>query len=564
MTTPALRTPVRIARGNRADIDAALSDIKTGEIVYIIDEESLNIKLDDGTLAEISGGGFPPSTPEPGDTELEPPVTGSGTEIDPFVLTPSNVGAGGNTTSLETVTFRNLTGGEYVVVTDKNSSANGTRFAQNAHLVPSNGVVETTFNFNDAPDTSVLPTTYTSSLVAGNVYFSWAVTVNDSSGSGGGDVPSSPDTGYYYTFNGSNSDNPINPAGVKFSWNNDRTGLGIGTETNLISYNANYTNTFIEGTSGDNHIVNVAFMGQGVYDLKLQSSPGPNNVKVIWCGSNSNTYYWGVINEDGTFQLYSQAGGGSQFTASGNAKPFPTGVTKWLKIRPLANEQGNSPHGVCALGDDGFAYTYFYCTSSGFVGSESFTPNTWHKIGFPAMFSDGGVLVDAVCSSRRQSAVCGAIALSSNGGLYFSSAAGVPGAPGNSSSANAPNGNGVLLLTNVVAISMGTAADYNVFYALKADGSAWVLTGNAVTRGWSALMPPARIGTGNHYISPPRGGYNYHILTSSGVPEGSNATTVPIPFDISNTGPIYKSDDYNNCYFRSWWYCTYCVSKKLY
>lgn len=55
MTTPATRTPVRIARGTYADLNASIADLLEGEICYATDEDKLYV-VEGGSLT--SGGAY--------------------------------------------------------------------------------------------------------------------------------------------------------------------------------------------------------------------------------------------------------------------------------------------------------------------------------------------------------------------------------------------------------------------------------------------------------------------------------------------------------------------------
>lgn len=58
MTTPAPRTPIRLGRGLKANLDAGLAagDIKEGELVYAKDEDILYM-VENGIFVAAGGGG---------------------------------------------------------------------------------------------------------------------------------------------------------------------------------------------------------------------------------------------------------------------------------------------------------------------------------------------------------------------------------------------------------------------------------------------------------------------------------------------------------------------------
>lgn len=57
MPTPTNRVPVRIARGNKAALEAAIADLREGEIVFAKDEDTLFVVEDGGLTAAGSAGG---------------------------------------------------------------------------------------------------------------------------------------------------------------------------------------------------------------------------------------------------------------------------------------------------------------------------------------------------------------------------------------------------------------------------------------------------------------------------------------------------------------------------
>lgn len=61
MSTPTIRTPVRIARGLKADLAAALGSLKEGEICWAEDENALYVVEGSGTAASLVAAVASPS-----------------------------------------------------------------------------------------------------------------------------------------------------------------------------------------------------------------------------------------------------------------------------------------------------------------------------------------------------------------------------------------------------------------------------------------------------------------------------------------------------------------------
>ena len=123
------------------------------------------------------GGGVPkPIAPTPADVSATPGfVGGTGTQADPFVISPNTVGnAGGAATSSQTVTIQGKVGG-IVSFTDESAATNGARFVQAADTVGAGGSWSGKLTYLDTPD-STSDTTYTGLIKIGTVYFRWVVT----------------------------------------------------------------------------------------------------------------------------------------------------------------------------------------------------------------------------------------------------------------------------------------------------------------------------------------------------------------------------------------------------
>jgi hypothetical protein len=128
------------------------------------------------TFADVKKG-FGPQlvNPKPGDVSATPAFAGgTGTQADPFIITPSTVGgAGGTAQSAQQITVAGVTKDDIVEFLDKSTGA-GARFKQPIGLVPG-----TTWTgrlvYEDKPP-SGSSTTYTGDLQLGTTYFRWVVT----------------------------------------------------------------------------------------------------------------------------------------------------------------------------------------------------------------------------------------------------------------------------------------------------------------------------------------------------------------------------------------------------
>ena len=121
-----------------------------------------------------------PIDPEPGDGEnsITPTPPGSGTELDPYVLTAKEVAFGGSVSSDETISFTNQKEGALVQFVDQNSSTNGARFTQPIGVIGADGTWSGKLLFTDTPE-STDETGFAGLLKIGDssIYYSWTVTV---------------------------------------------------------------------------------------------------------------------------------------------------------------------------------------------------------------------------------------------------------------------------------------------------------------------------------------------------------------------------------------------------
>ena len=130
-----------------------------------------------GGFEEVSGSTTPrPINPAPGDWTPTPAfLSGTGTQADPFVITPSTVAtAGGTVQAAQTLALTRQKVGNLVEVTDLSAGASN-RFQQTGSVVPASGAVSLRFQYADTP-ASTVETTYTGSLKVGTTYFRWVVT----------------------------------------------------------------------------------------------------------------------------------------------------------------------------------------------------------------------------------------------------------------------------------------------------------------------------------------------------------------------------------------------------
>ena len=130
-----------------------------------------------GGWEELSSGPKP-INPGPSDFAANPAfVSGTGTQADPFIITPSTVAtAGGTAQSAQQLSLTGLKVGAAINWTDHSVGA-GTRFQQTNGLVPASGNVSLRLAYSDTPN-STASTPYTGDLQLGTTYFRWVVTQN--------------------------------------------------------------------------------------------------------------------------------------------------------------------------------------------------------------------------------------------------------------------------------------------------------------------------------------------------------------------------------------------------
>jgi len=163
---------------NRAGVNyrvaksAVMSTVQDSDLL-LVNRAGVDYKA---TFADVKKG-FGPQlvNPKPGDVSATPAFAGgTGTQADPFIITPSTVGgAGGTAQSAQQITVTGVAKDDIVEFTDLSTGA-GTRFKQPIGLVPG-----TTWTgrlvYEDKPP-SGSNATYTGDLQLGTTYFRWVVT----------------------------------------------------------------------------------------------------------------------------------------------------------------------------------------------------------------------------------------------------------------------------------------------------------------------------------------------------------------------------------------------------
>ena len=181
--------PTDVLLVNRAGVDyrvaksAVMATVQDSDLL-LINRAGVDYKA---TFSDVKKGFGPQlANPKPGDVSATPAFAGgTGTQADPFIITPSTVSAAGGTAqSAQQLTISGLAKDDIVEFLDKSTGAD-TRFKQPIGLAP--GATWTGhLVYSDAP-LSTGSTTYTGNLQIGTTYFRWVVTQKTG-------VPLSPDT----------------------------------------------------------------------------------------------------------------------------------------------------------------------------------------------------------------------------------------------------------------------------------------------------------------------------------------------------------------------------------
>ena len=129
-----------------------------------------------GGWEQATASGPKPANPAPSDVAATPAfVSGTGTQADPFVISPSTVAApGGTATSAQTITI-NGKADDTIAFVDLTAGTNGARFTQAAGVIGAGGSWSGTLSYLDTPN-SVAGATFTGDLQIGTTYFRWVVT----------------------------------------------------------------------------------------------------------------------------------------------------------------------------------------------------------------------------------------------------------------------------------------------------------------------------------------------------------------------------------------------------
>jgi hypothetical protein len=170
--------PTDVLLVNRAGVDyrvaksAVMSTVQDSDLL-LINRAGVDYKA---TFADVKKGFGPQlANPKPGDVAATPAFAGgTGTQADPFIITPSTVGtAGGTAQSAQQLIIFHLTKDDIIEFLDKSTGA-GTRFKQPIGLAA--GATWTGHLVYEDKPLSTGSTTYTGNLQIGTTYFRWVVT----------------------------------------------------------------------------------------------------------------------------------------------------------------------------------------------------------------------------------------------------------------------------------------------------------------------------------------------------------------------------------------------------
>ena len=207
----------------------------------------------DGGWQEIEGDATPkPIEPAPddGNNSISPTPTGSGTELDPYVLVSGTVDFGDSAQTVETISFSNQKPGSFVQFVDLNAGNNGERFTQPIGVIGADGTWSGKLTFTDTPESGAeKPFTGLLKIGSDSIYYSWTVTVKSAvvvkkpkvlspeDGAGiGGDIS-------YYAKTSEITSAPITPGEVTL---NVQSGVEVGVPENVFD-GTNSTKYGVEG-----------------------------------------------------------------------------------------------------------------------------------------------------------------------------------------------------------------------------------------------------------------------------------------------------------------------------
>ena len=170
--------PTDVLLVNRAGVDyhvaksAVMATVQDSDLL-LVNRAGVDYKA---TFSDVKKGFGPQwANPKPGDVSATPAFAGgTGTQADPFIITPSTVSAAGGTAqSAQQLTISGLAKDDIIEFLDKSTGAD-TRFKQPIDLAP--GATWTGhLVYSDAPP-STGSTAYTGNLQIGTTYFRWVVT----------------------------------------------------------------------------------------------------------------------------------------------------------------------------------------------------------------------------------------------------------------------------------------------------------------------------------------------------------------------------------------------------
>lgn len=143
-------------------------------------EKSYTIKFSE--LKEDLGGIGEPDDeidPKPGEETVTPPYKGgTGTEDDPYIITPTTCFLSGEVYSEQRITFFNQDPGKSVYFEEiSGDTKNGTRFRQPIGTINDEGKYSFRLRFQDVPQTLDPAELYTGLIRCGEVHWSWQVNV---------------------------------------------------------------------------------------------------------------------------------------------------------------------------------------------------------------------------------------------------------------------------------------------------------------------------------------------------------------------------------------------------
>ena len=171
--------PTDVLLVNRAGVDHSI--VQSDVMADVLDTDLLLVNragVDyNASYADVKKGFGPQHIkPAPSDWTFAPAIAGgTGTQADPFIITPETVSTpGGTVQSAQTLTLTGQKPNDLVEWTN-HSVGTGDRFHQEMGLVPTGGQVDLRLKYLDTPNSTV-GAAYTGDLQIGTSYFRWVVT----------------------------------------------------------------------------------------------------------------------------------------------------------------------------------------------------------------------------------------------------------------------------------------------------------------------------------------------------------------------------------------------------